>query len=467
MSGTIVDKVETNGATAPEATEKEPDAISQEEVGWLFVQSYYTYMNKEPHRLHQFYTRKSIMVHGNEGERVSALVGQQQINKKIVELGFQDCKVLVSNVDSQPSSNGGLVIQVLGEMSNRGVPSQKFVQTFFLAEQKSGYFVLNDIFRFLKEDIGSEYDEEELPIEEPATAASNEDYDESLTEPQPSHPREASPGRSADTPGPESVEQDEATIQENFASHSGDSESSPGIIIAEEVKPAVEVPPEQSEIDEVPPVALAPLPEAEPEPQPEIAPAPAAPSGPVSWAALAAKRGAAMAAAAPAAPAPAPVAAPEPIKPTPAPVPKPAEEKKKPEYHSAYIKGINDKVNDKALRDALSQFGPLKHFEVNRQKSCAFIDYADAPTLKTALEAHIVIVGEQTIYIEERRRGGNFGGNRANGDRSARNAQGGRADGDRRKSTTANTANGQTENRNRNRNANGGKRSNAAAAGKQ
>ncbi|KAK9493494.1 hypothetical protein V1508DRAFT_86749 [Lipomyces doorenjongii] len=465
MSGSTVDNVETNGATAVEATEKEPDAISQEEVGWLFVQSYYTYMNKEPHRLHQFYTRKSIMVHGNEGERVSALVGQQQINKKIMELGFQDCKVLVSNVDSQPSTNGGLVIQVLGEMSNRGVPSQKFVQTFFLAEQKSGYFVLNDIFRFLKEDVGSDYDEEELPIEEAAVPAITDDYGESFAGPQTTHAQEPLHVPSSDTPGPESVEQDEATIQENFASHSVDSES-PGVFIVEEAEPAVEVPPEQSQVDEVPPVPLAPLPEPELEVQSETAPAPAVPSGPVSWAALAAKRSAAVTATPNATPA-APAAAPEPVKAAPAPVAKPADEKKKSEYHSAYIKGINDKVNDKALRDALSQFGPLKHFEVNRQKSCAFIDYADAATLKTALEAHTVVVGEQTIYIEERRRGGNFGSNRANGDRPVRNAQSGRADGDRRKATAANNANAQAENRNRNRNANGGKRSGAAAAGKQ
>ncbi len=37
-------------------------------------------------------------------------------------------------------------------MSNRNEPWRKFVQTFFLAEQPNGYFVLNDIFRFLKEE---------------------------------------------------------------------------------------------------------------------------------------------------------------------------------------------------------------------------------------------------------------------------------------------------------------------------
>lgn len=47
-------------------------------------------------------------------------------------------------------------------MSNDGNPNRKFSQTFFLAEQPNGYFVLNDIFRYLKDDDdieeGDEYD---------------------------------------------------------------------------------------------------------------------------------------------------------------------------------------------------------------------------------------------------------------------------------------------------------------------
>ncbi|KAG4304613.1 hypothetical protein PORY_002006 [Pneumocystis oryctolagi] len=127
--------------------------LSLDEVGWFFVQEYYTFLNREPGRLHCFYTKKSTLIHGNEGENVKSCSGQQEIHKKILELGFSDCKVLVSNVDSQASTNGGIVIQVLGEMSNRDGPSRRFAQTFFLAEQPNGYFVLNDIFRYLKEDI--------------------------------------------------------------------------------------------------------------------------------------------------------------------------------------------------------------------------------------------------------------------------------------------------------------------------
>ena len=80
----------------------------------------------------------------------------------IESFGFKDCAVILSSVDSMESMNGGIVIQVLGELSNDGAPSQKFAQTFFLASvPPSGYFVLNNIFRYLREDIDSDFDDAE------------------------------------------------------------------------------------------------------------------------------------------------------------------------------------------------------------------------------------------------------------------------------------------------------------------
>lgn len=84
------------------------------------------------------------------------LMQPQAINDRIKELDFQDCKVRVTNVDSQGSRNN-IIIQVIGELSNKSAPQRKFTQTFVLAEQTNGYFVLNDIFRYILED-----DEEEL-----------------------------------------------------------------------------------------------------------------------------------------------------------------------------------------------------------------------------------------------------------------------------------------------------------------
>ena len=76
----------------------------------------------------------------------------QEIHAKIMSLQLDDCKVYISNVDSQGSAEHGIIVQVIGEMSNANGPWRKFAQTFFLAEQPNGYFVLNDICRYIKEE---------------------------------------------------------------------------------------------------------------------------------------------------------------------------------------------------------------------------------------------------------------------------------------------------------------------------
>lgn len=84
----------------------------------------------------------------------------QAISDRISELDIQDCKVRVTNVDSQESFKN-IVVQVIGEMSNKAAPHRKFVQTFVLAEQPNGYFVLNDIFRYISDEEEEEPENEE------------------------------------------------------------------------------------------------------------------------------------------------------------------------------------------------------------------------------------------------------------------------------------------------------------------
>ncbi|KAF9577436.1 hypothetical protein BGW38_007356, partial [Lunasporangiospora selenospora] len=148
-------------AIAADPTINGEPAVASHEIGLMFVHEYYTFLNKEPSRLHCFYNKESTMSHGVQGEET------QEIHTKIMEIGFDDCRVNVSSVDSQSSLNGGIVIQVLGEMSNKVGTWQKFIQTFFLAVQPRGFYVLNDIFRFLKEDSDLDDEDSEETISEP------------------------------------------------------------------------------------------------------------------------------------------------------------------------------------------------------------------------------------------------------------------------------------------------------------
>lgn len=74
----------------------------------------------------------------------------QHINEKIASLAFKQCKVHLSVFDAQPTLGGGVLLLVKGTMTSSG-SSRKFVQTFLLAQQPSGYYVRNDILRYLAE----------------------------------------------------------------------------------------------------------------------------------------------------------------------------------------------------------------------------------------------------------------------------------------------------------------------------
>ena len=61
--------------------------------------------------------------------------GQQEIHEKIMQLNFRDCKAKIRQVDAHATLASGVVVQVLGELSNNHQPMRRFMQTFVLAPQ--------------------------------------------------------------------------------------------------------------------------------------------------------------------------------------------------------------------------------------------------------------------------------------------------------------------------------------------
>ena len=159
--------------STPATTSSQQSDIPKDEVGWYFVEQYYTTLSRSPEKLYLFYNKRSQFVSGQETDKVAVCVGQRAINDRIKELDFQDCKVRVTNVDSQ-ASDANIVIQVIGEISNKSQAHKKFTQTFVLATQTNGYFVLNDIFRYLIEEEDEAEAEPEAETEVPAQSAQEE-----------------------------------------------------------------------------------------------------------------------------------------------------------------------------------------------------------------------------------------------------------------------------------------------------
>ncbi|XP_063704111.1 ras GTPase-activating protein-binding protein 2 [Culicoides brevitarsis] len=153
-------------------------------VGREFVRQYYTLLNKAPDHLHRFYNNSSSFVHGGldaSNRNATTVVGQKQIHNKIQQLNFRDCHAKISQVDSQATLGGGVVVQVTGELSNSGMPMRRFTQTFVLAAQSpKKYYVHNDIFRY--QDLYSEDDVEENGRSEADDEIPRADDDHSATQ---------------------------------------------------------------------------------------------------------------------------------------------------------------------------------------------------------------------------------------------------------------------------------------------
>ncbi|TXT15702.1 hypothetical protein VHUM_00205 [Vanrija humicola] len=416
----------------PQATSK----IEPSEVGWQFVPQYYNFVNKQPHRLHCFYNKRSTFVHGEEGEDATPALGQQEIHERIVGLGLDQCKVYINSIDSQSSAGGGILIQVLGEMSNANKPWRKFAQTFFLAEQPNGYFVLNDIFRYLKEDTDEEEPEvEEAPVVSAAPAAKAEAAQEKQAEAVPV-------AAEVEKPKQEVVEEVAAPAYEEpvvEAAKEAEPEPTPAPVeepVAAEPEPVAEEPaaPQSAPVAEEPatkaaapatngaaaPTAAAAAPAAP-------AAAPAAPAKPKSWATLAAggpakswssiaSNVAAPAAAAapakkaetPAAPAaasPAPAATPAAAPASGAATPAPAgarssfyENALKVNTAHCFVKLPNwsaqeqqgqETIDENTLRNIASRFGDVVKVEIVKGKACAFVEFAKVESARKAIIASL------------------------------------------------------------------------------
>ncbi|KAF2863389.1 hypothetical protein K470DRAFT_255095 [Piedraia hortae CBS 480.64] len=449
-----------------QSTAQKPQ-VSKNEVGWYFVEQFYTTLSRSPDRLYLFYSKQSQFVSGEEAEKVQVCVGQRAINDRIKELDLHDCKVRVTNVDCQ-GSGSNIVIQVIGEMSNRSLPHKKFTQTFVLAEQVNGYFVLNDIFRFLVDEEDEEPVEagaasepavtqeavREVPEEQPTTQAGGEQQDA------PPAMQGAEHKTLTSSDDPSAIERDALEVDKRLEEKMTKVEEpaavqANGTVEAEstaEDEDTQAAPQESTEVS-TSKVDLEPEKPQDPSPSPvatpaqtEPQPAPAAP--PKTWAMAAASnnRSAAQATSTHG-----PVSQQQPAKPaskvamatTPAATQTPAstgpastiapsrddagsnvaqeewvpvnnhtrqqsrQTNSQPHEASSqnrgYIKNVHEGIAFDELRNRLAQYGELQNFDISRTKNSAFVDWKSPEGYQKAREANPHQFGDTSLYVEERR----------------------------------------------------------------
>ncbi|GMH20402.1 hypothetical protein Nepgr_022243 [Nepenthes gracilis] len=132
------------------SAQQDAETPSAEVVGHAFVRQYYTILHQSPALVYRFYQDTSKLGRPGDNGDMSSTTTMDAINEKIKSYGA--LKADIKFVDAQESYNLGVIVLVTGDMIKEDDSRRHFTQTFFLAPQDKGYFVLNDLFRYVEDD---------------------------------------------------------------------------------------------------------------------------------------------------------------------------------------------------------------------------------------------------------------------------------------------------------------------------
>lgn len=100
------------------------------------------------------YVSDPLLISNSKGNHCLFMV--QGINEKILSLNFKEFKAEIKTADAQKSYKEGVTVLVTGCLTGNDNLRRNFAQSFFLAPQDNGYFVLNDVFRYVEDHQSSE-----------------------------------------------------------------------------------------------------------------------------------------------------------------------------------------------------------------------------------------------------------------------------------------------------------------------
>ena len=146
-------------AAIPAAVPQAPPALpAAEAIGSEFVAQYYAAMHARLDQLHRFYAEDSSLSVAGPAPPPVAATGLRAIDDALRRLAARRARVTVTSVDALHSAHGAVVVVVTGraipgaaenEPTEAIATGRGFTQTFVLAPQRNGFYVKNDLVRFL------------------------------------------------------------------------------------------------------------------------------------------------------------------------------------------------------------------------------------------------------------------------------------------------------------------------------
>jgi RNA recognition motif-containing protein len=121
-------------------------------IGDAFANMYYDVLVRSPQLLYKFYKDYSILGRPDPSGKMLSVTTVEAINQLVMSMDYRASKVEIKTVDSQACYNNAVLVLVVGFITFNTSGARTFTQSFFLAPQEKGHFVLNDIVRYLDEE---------------------------------------------------------------------------------------------------------------------------------------------------------------------------------------------------------------------------------------------------------------------------------------------------------------------------
>ncbi|KAK8604097.1 hypothetical protein V6N13_096560 [Hibiscus sabdariffa] len=358
---------------------------SAEVVGNAFVEQYYPALHHSPNLVHRFYRDSSRLSRPDMYGNMTTVTTMQEINEKVRSLNYDDYIAEIKTTDAQDSFEKGVIILVTGCLTEKDNTRRKFTQTFFLAPQENGYFVLNDVFRYVED--------KELQNSVPVNINEQASTSALATEPEPTHDHPVEVSR---------------TYPEDDINNGGEvfdpSDNEEGSTIEEVVEPQnieahresiVAVDPAPAVLEDAPKKSYASIVKVMKSntastpvyvPTNNVRVAPKEPHSIFS-----AK--------------PAPVA--EAALPNSDNANRSSNDNGEAEGHSIYVRNLPYTATPAQLEVAFKKFGHIKHNGIqvrsNKGFTFGFVEFENASSVQSALEASPITIGDRQAAVEEKR----------------------------------------------------------------
>ncbi|KAK9926133.1 hypothetical protein M0R45_023379 [Rubus argutus] len=361
-------------------------------VGNAFVEQYYQVLHHSPELVYKFYQDSSALSRTDINGNMTTVKTMDAIRTKIKSLNYEEYTAEIKTADAQESFEKGVIVLVTGCLTGKDNVGRKFTQTFFLAPQENGYFVLNDVFRYIEDNESSQSNSVPVNIiDESAPEAAL------IAEPEPTH-----------TPDHLVVEDPETSFEEdpnNDPEVCDPSDNEEGSVIEEEAV-IVEPPIQSSQNIDLPDVD--PTPEAQEDAPKKSYASIVMKSSVASPVRITRVRTISANTDHPSLGSAKPSPVPEASAPSGDAAPESSNAHEEAEGHSIHVRNLPYDATVEQLEKEFKKFGSIKRDGIqvrsSKQGFCfGFVEFESVSSMQSALEASPITIGDRQAVIEEKR----------------------------------------------------------------